>query len=258
MRDLASLQRAFAQALDASDEREASLSMLADRHRSRFRVYREQQQANVRRALRNAFPVVASTLGESAFDALARDYVRTHPSQDGDLNRLGERLPRFVRSRFAADGGWLAELAALDWSAHRAHYAADRATLDIARLASVPAERYGDLRLVLDDAVALHAFEWQVASAWQSCRSGADDAWPPARGSERAVVARPRFRVLVSVVDAAEYACLASCAAGGTLEVAVDAALAVDPAFAFDAVLKRWVVERVVVDFTVDAPTPPA
>jgi hypothetical protein len=258
MRDLASLQRAFAQALDAPDEREADLSTLADRGRGRFRIYRAQQQANVQRAQRNAFPVVAGTLGDSAFDALARDYARRHPSQDGDLNRLGERLPLFVRSRCSADGAWLAELAALEWSAHRAHYAADHASLDIARLASVPPDRYGELRLAIDDAVALHAFEWQVATAWESWRSGADDAWPPARGRERALVARPRFRVLVSVVDAAEYACLASCAAGGTLEVAVDAALAVDPAFAFDAVLKRWVVERVVVDFTFDAPTPAA
>ena len=254
MRDLASLQRAFAVALDGPEPRESDLSMLAQR-RGRFSIYREQQQANVQRALRNAFPVVAVALGDTPFEALARDYGRAHPSEDGDLNRLGEQLPLFVRSWCAPDDAWLAELAALEWSAHRAHYAADHASLDIARLAGVPADRYGDLRLAIDDAVALHAFEWRVASAWNACRSGADDAWPPARGSERAVVARPRFRVLVSVVDAAEYACLTSCAAGETLDDAVDAALAVDPAFAFDTVLKRWVVERVVVDFTFDAPT---
>ena len=250
MGDLAALQRAFAQALDAPSVDDADLAMLAGDPalvRRRFALYRANQQANLLRALRNAYPVLARTLGEDAFAALALDYGAAHRSRDGDLNLTGDRLASFAALPTLLPHGWPAALAGLEWAVHRAHYAADVPPLDVQRLARVPSERYGDLVLAAAPGVAPFRFDWNLASLWNACTQG-ERPIDVVERVEHALVTRPRHRVIVRVVTTAEHACLCACLAGATMEQAVDAALRLDAAFAFGEALARWVADRTIVD----------
>jgi hypothetical protein len=160
-------------------------------------------------------------------------------------------LPAFIAAYTPlAAQSCLPDLAALEWSVHRAHYAADAGMLDPARLAALPSERYGELRLALNPAVALFRFDWCLATPWNLFQDGATRAGEIRRGREHVIVLRPRYRVVVRAIEAAEHACLEACARGAALERAVDRALAIDAAFAFDGALRCWVSERVVVDFS--------
>ena len=78
--------------------------------------------------LAGAYPIVAKIVGESFFEGLAREYLRRFPSASGDLNEYGASLAQFVAAfPHTGDLPYLADVARMEWLAHRAHYAADAA-----------------------------------------------------------------------------------------------------------------------------------
>jgi len=251
--DLASLQRALAAALVMQPPEAACVDPFAGdpgRARRRLRLYRGNVQANARKALRNAYPVCAAIVGDAYFDALADVYAASTPSTSGDLNEYGDRLAAFL-SGFppAREVPYLPDVAQLEWSVHRAHYAADVPAFDIATLAAISADAYASLRVALHPACTLMDSKWPVARIWNAHRdeSGAPEDVDPDAGGERAIVYRPHFRVEVCALDAADYAFLDAAAFGGTMAEAFAAALRTDPAFTLDAKLPDWVGRRIVV-----------
>jgi hypothetical protein len=56
------------------------------------------------------FPALAAVLGPARFHNLITDYLLAHPSTDPNVRNVGRALPGFLGS------GWLAELAALEWT----------------------------------------------------------------------------------------------------------------------------------------------
>ena len=81
--------------------------------------------------LRDVYPATAGALGETAFNAFARDYIRAHPLASGDQTAHGSGFPAFFSSHpQAAALAWLGDLARLEWAEHRAHHAADAIPCD--------------------------------------------------------------------------------------------------------------------------------
>jgi hypothetical protein len=252
--DLRGKLGAFARALDARSLDEARLDFAAGDAalaRRRFGLYRGNVQANVARALGNAYPVVRALVGAEFFEGLANAYATAHPSSDGDLNATGAAFADFVAVfPHTADLPYLPDVARLEWLAHRAHYAADAAALDVARLGAIAPERLGEARLVLHPACALLVSPWPVATIWQVHRPAHEGeiAVDLDAGEERALVYRPAWRVEVAAQTSAAHAFLARCADGEPLAAAVDVALRCDPAFDLQAQLVRWVADAVIVD----------
>lgn len=83
--------------------------------------------------LAQAYPAVADRLGEVAFSAAARDFLRRHPPTAGVLSAYGDG---FAATLPAA----LHPLALADWAAQRAYFAADTGVLDPASLSVLPPE----------------------------------------------------------------------------------------------------------------------
>jgi hypothetical protein len=252
--DLAAQLRDFANALAARTLAAADVKFAAGDPglaRRRFGLYRGNVQANVRRALVNAYPVVRALVGDEFFGGLADAYALAHPATEGDLNETGAAFADFLATfPHVAQLPYLPDVARLEWLVHRAHYARDAVPLDPARLAEVPPERLPDAVLALHPACALMVSPWPVATIWQVHQPSHEGeiAVDLDAGEERVLVYRPAWRVEVGAVTPAEHAFLARCVDGRPLAAAVEAAFAHDPAFDLQAHLAQWIADAVIVD----------
>ncbi len=221
----------------------------------RFGIYRGNARANAANALRAAYPVVEKIVGKEFFGGLAREYEANFPSTGGDLNEYGEAFATFLDTfEPASHIPYLGPVAQLEWEVHRAHYAADAAAFDPARLAEIPAERQPGLVPVLNPACALLYAKYPLARIWQIHQDGYDGVFDVEFGGEpaHAMVYRPRFKVEVSALSTAEAAFLEAARAGESLETAFAAAQARDAGFALKRALAEWVASKVVVDFAMN------
>lgn len=97
-----------------------------------LQCYQANALALARRALPQAFPVLAQMLGEASFADLAADFWQQHPPIRGDMAQWGGELPAFVAaSPQLADTPYLADTARVEWALHSVATAADSA-LDLA------------------------------------------------------------------------------------------------------------------------------
>ena len=63
----------------------------------RLAVYQGMYPLRMRDALAADYPGLAAFLGHHLFEHFVADYVAVHPSRSYTLNRLGDRVPEFVR-----------------------------------------------------------------------------------------------------------------------------------------------------------------
>lgn len=278
MHSLRELQLAFLDAVLA-DAPERAVPLLrapaghdaaaaASAQRVRVGVYAHNVVANAAHALGLGFPIVRALGGREWFEGTVREYLRAHPSRSGDLHGLGERFPQFLAARLG-DGphAYFADVARLEWAYQQVVVAADAAPLDLAALATVPAERHAELVFVPHPASRLVNSAWPILDVWRAHRvaagrgSGgataprptpepAPDAEPDAEpalaspvdlagGAQRVLVVRRADHVELAPATADEAAFYAACAAGTTLGEAVDALGADFPLGATLAALAR-------------------
>ncbi|MGA8051539.1 MAG: DNA-binding domain-containing protein [Burkholderiales bacterium] len=261
MSELRALQHAFGASLGSVDGARANASIFRgapERVLARLAVYRGNVVGAAGKALAGAYPIVVKIVGEEFFEGLAREYLRVHPSVGGDLNEFGESFAEFVAGfPHTQDLPYLADVARMEWLAHRAHYAADAEALDLGRLGAVPEEAYGRLRLSLAPGCALMASCWPLARVWEVHQDDFEGEFSVDldSGPQRILIYRPNYRVLVGVLGAGGYRFLQAVASGAPLAGAVDAALAAEPDFALGTALAAWVEAGVIADARTEADT---
>lgn len=247
------LQAAFAAALIDSGRAPAfapALTSTDARVLDRLALYRGNVNAACGKALANAYPVVRALVGDEFFDGLAREYGRAHPSVSGDLNRFGARFAEFVGSfAHARPLPYLGDVAALEWSVHVAHYAADAVGLARERISALPPDELLAARFALHPACAWLRSPFPIAGIWLAHQPQAAVALPESldRG-ELALVVRPCWRVQVLPSSPGELAALAQLREGADLENAITAGLRAEPGFAFPKALVRWLDYAVLAD----------
>jgi hypothetical protein len=221
MRSLLDAQRAFGAAI------------LGGGGPAAMAVYRGNVLGNWSGALAGAYPVVRRIVGEDYFDALAQRYASAHPSTSGDLNEYGRAFAQFLaEDPDVRDLPYLADVARLEWLAHRAYFAADPAPFDPARA--------GEARLA--PACGLLASDWPVATIWNAHRPAGDPRSVQLdSGGERVLVHRPRWHAAVLALGPGDYGLLGQLAAGAGLGCALQAALAAEPGYDPVMALARWV-----------------
>jgi hypothetical protein len=213
----------------------------------RIGLYRGTLQAHARGALANAYPVLLALVGDGYFDGLARAYDCAHPSQSGDLNRFGGRLPEFIE-RYEADirFRYFGDLARLEWALHRAHFAADAAPFTQEQWFAFGDDKLLDARIDVHPACAAIASSYAVAQLWHAHQPGA--TFPERIDAPCcALVVRPRWRAHVLQQSAAAHAAFVALQRGDTLNHALDAAFAVDPAFDFVSQWHHWITSGAVI-----------
>lgn len=241
--ELAQLQSAFSSALFDSRTEPDLLPHLKDARLDRLRLYRGNLTVTWDKALSSAYPVIRQLVGEEFFTALTRAYGMAHPSENPDLNQFGATFGSFLAGfKHVADFPYLPDMARLEWSLHRTHYAPDVPALSAADLASLGPDAFETARFTLHPAATLFASEWAVVPLWQAHQSASGVDFPDdLAAASCAVVARPRWKADVVPLAAAAHAALTLLAQGEPMGTALDAAFELDDDFDITNHLKQWI-----------------
>lgn len=246
---LEALQQAFASGLLDVDA--SPLPLFAgesQRVADRFALYRGNLVANWSKALGSAYPMLQAIAGPESLRTLARAYGCLHPSADGDLNRFGEELPRFLEEFEARcklkEWPHLADLARLEWAVHRAFYACDEGRLTAADLSALDAAALDLLCVALHPTCTLLRSDWALIESWEAHQQGR--AMPAcAREACMLRVCRPRWKVEVRAIAVGEYAALEALAGGRPLGEALEFASETAADFDAGAALTAWLTDGV-------------
>jgi Putative DNA-binding domain len=197
----------------------------------RLGVYRNNVLVSLRGVLEGSFPATRARLGGPRFAALAERFIRAEPPSRPQLSGYGAVFPEFLeRSAEHAQLPWLADVARLEWAREEAYYAADAEPLAPATLASIPAERYPDLRFEPHPSLRLIGSTGPVYCLWQAALEGSTEI---ATGrAEQVVVVRPALSVTTRPIALADLLLVAALADG--LPLAEAAARAEGAAAGFD------------------------
>lgn len=245
---LPEIQSRFYDAMMAAAELDetAALELIEEdvrRGRRRLAAYRRGIFGNLCNALVTSYPVVVSIVGLPFLREAARLYILSNPSHSGDLNDYGEGFAAFIGDYpHARELPYLADVARLDWLAQATRNAADREPTDMSLLASIPAERYGDLVFDLDPAHARLDSDWPLPDIWRVNQPSyrGDMTVDFSRGS-RVLLRRERSVVKVEALGIGAAAFLDALAGRIPLARAAAEALRQEPGFEFGAKLRDWI-----------------
>ena len=254
MPTLRELQIDFADSIFSGEGNRCGEHIVADAFSgaARLQVYRNNVRSSLTAALKAVYPVVARLVGEGFFPYAAHEYITVHPSRSGNLHDFGERFPEFLGAFPAAAGlCYLPDVARLEWAWHRAFHGADGDCLSLDRLAQVPPDAYGQLRISLSPAAQLVASDFPVLRIWEVNQDGyeGDQAVDLDRGGERLLVTRISLEVVIHRLGLGEYAFLDALSRDATLAEACDAGLETDAGLDVRECLQRHVLEHTLGDF---------
>jgi hypothetical protein len=141
----------------------------------RLRVYAHAYPARLTEVLRNDFPGLLALAGDEAFDELASDYIRSHPSRHANVRWYGDALGVFL----AGDPRWsstpaFAAMADFEWSLGLAFDSSSEPPIDVATIAATPPADWPVLRLALGAHVRRFSTAWNVAAIRRSTDRGED------------------------------------------------------------------------------------
>lgn len=215
-------------------------------------VYRNNYRGNLHDSLAGAYPVVRQLVGDEFFRYTARKFIEQYPSRSGNLHHYGAEIADFLASFEPARGlSYLPDVAALEWACHRAYFAGDAITLDLAELVKIPPDRYPELVLHTHPSCRQLRSRFPVVAIWRAHQPGADPDFmiDPESGSSNALVCRNDGKVIVDELLPADSHWLHAIRAGESLGDATAAALDIDPGFDLRGVLLKLVGQGVLCGF---------
>ena len=230
-------QQAFHAALRAADLPAGLTAPDPAEVPQRFKVYRNNIQASLTRALTAAFPVITQLVGAEFFAALARAFIAASPPQSPVLLRWGADFAAFL-AQFppVAHLPYLPDVARLEYARGQASHAADATPVAPEALSTATPEA---LRLMLHPSVTLFASPMPVVQIWRAHQADTPHA-PITAGPDHALIARrPDFSVMVAPLDAGTHAVLTALRSGETLGAAATHA---DPTPALTLLLRHGLI----------------
>jgi hypothetical protein len=227
---LSMFQDSFAQALLAPPD-DVAQSVHALVNQPGFSVYRNTVMKGCVDALQANYPAVLRLVGEDWFRAVAARHVRDWPPRDARLLLYGADFPAFLRQfGLATELPYLAGVARLDRFWTEAHAAADAPVLAPTTIASLAPEQLATLILAPHPAARWDWFaDEPVFTIWRRSREGVNADAPLPWVGEGALLTRPDGNVQWTALDAAGCAFLDACAAGQSLALAAEQAMAREP-----------------------------
>jgi hypothetical protein len=219
----------------------------------RFNVYRNNVLFSLTEVLAAYFPVVVRLLGDALFEAMAADYIRTHPPSSPILSRYGSNLPDFISGyEPVGDLPYLADVARLEWLLQRAYHSADWQPLAAADLELIPSMQAARIVFHLHPSAAIMASPFPVVSIWRTNSHDAEvtpislDA-----GAEAALVLRPQLEPKVIPLTSGMQAFVRALRTQAPLGEAVAFALVRDQTFDFRQAFAGLLEAGVLADFEV-------
>ena len=140
----------------------------------RIEIYRDMYETRLHQALATDYPATLDFLGEGRFGELVHLYVGSHPSRSYTLNRLGDRLPDFIRKDLAGAPrpGFLHDLARYELAQTVVFDEEETASLTAEEIAAIPEESWPRARLEIIPALRLLALRYPVHRYARAMREG--------------------------------------------------------------------------------------
>ena len=176
MKTLKELQEEFQEYVIQDDPR-VGVEVLKPRNmevEGRLNVYRNAYYLRLVDILKEDYSVLYTMMGEDAFNAMVRAYLKVYPSNHYSVRTVGAHLAVFLKNTQACDPSF-SELAAFEWAMNVALLAADIDTLTMDALAEVAPEAWGDMRLRLHPSVQTVTTHFNVMERWRAINDGEDD-----------------------------------------------------------------------------------
>jgi hypothetical protein len=136
---------------------------------TRLAIYGDGYELRLIEALQHSWPALAHLAGDEDFEALARDYIRTHPSVFRSVRYYGDQLPGFLASqRPYADNPLLSEMARWEWALAAVFDARDAVPISVDALTQIEPEDWAELRFGWNPAIEVVALQWNTARIWKA------------------------------------------------------------------------------------------
>jgi hypothetical protein len=136
----------------------------------RLHVYRYAYRARLIECLRDDYPVLALSLGDTKFNELCHLYIERHPSRSTSLNDFGRHMSDLCADSELEARAFYCDLARLEWALVEVIHA-PIASLDLEALQRVPPDAWGNARLVPSEALRLLRFGYPVNAYYQAART---------------------------------------------------------------------------------------
>jgi hypothetical protein len=230
-RMLLQLQRTFAARLLQGKAKGSSPDMLRVDPLG-FGVHANNTRVSLRIAVENVYPVTRRLVGADFFTAMAEQFVASHPPNHGWLSAYGADFADFVAQyRPAAELGYLADVARIEWARVRAANAPDAPGLDLTALARMDPEALEGLPLTLHVAASLVYSPFPAFDIWRAHQHNGGDNEQLAQidlaiGPQTTLVSRPAaLEVRVALLGPGDAAFLSTLAGHSPFGAAYQAAV---------------------------------
>jgi hypothetical protein len=185
----------------------------------RLDIYRRGYHARLIECLADDYPSLQHALGPGAFDDLCRVYIERHPSGSPSLNYFGRHMAELCRTELRASPvpfAFCADLATLEWAIVEVIHAPSSEPLTVEGLEHVPADKWGEARLVANTALRVLRFAYPINAYFQALReSQAPEV--PGRKESATVVYRSGPRIWRMDLTGPMFEVLSALLAGETL-----------------------------------------
>ncbi|MFN0207323.1 MAG: putative DNA-binding domain-containing protein [Planctomycetota bacterium] len=175
--------------------------------------------------LTSDFRAVAYAAGEHAWYHLTRDYIKSHPSRNQNLNFFNAAFPAYLKTRRDLKHyQFLAELASLEWASMEVIFSRTANPPDLTKLETLPAKHWEEVTFRAAPTLRLFQFNYPVNQYYQAFREDKHPSIPTKRASWLAVQ-RKEYTVWRITLSRAMYQMLTALVAGKTLRESVKSAL---------------------------------
>ncbi len=214
-------------------------------------VYHHSVLSNLTNALKSTYPLTVQLIGETAFEAAARDYIEQYPSCSGNLDEYGEYFSYFIANYPPAFHlVYLPEVASFEWTCHIIYRAADTAPLNQEQLTQVAEEDYPRLTFLLHPASSLMQFHYPILNIIDLCKGKIDQIDALETTLINLLLIRRHREIVLIPLETADYQFLHALQHGQQISCAAQAAIDVDADFKLDDKLGTWINNNTIVDFT--------
>jgi len=153
----------------------------------RLAIYGDAYRARLVECLADDYPALEYAMGDDAFEALCLRYIARHPSESPNLNSFGRHMAAFCRSEERPPLVFGSDLTALEWAMVEVLHAPSTEKLELARLATVAADRWAGARFAPSATVRVLEFAHPVNAYFQAFRTDRAPSVPAAAWSATAV-----------------------------------------------------------------------
>lgn len=170
-RSLHDLQKAFS---DALHYQESDVTNKITRGQfpadQLIQIYRNNFIISLSEILEATYPAVKAVVGDECFSQLARQYVLSHPLEQGDVSHYGAGLDEAITQTAELHQAvpYLADLAALEWCVDRAHHQpAIHSSFPLHKLQGLAENDFSSLQFEVPQLTLCFDSSYAVVTLWQ-------------------------------------------------------------------------------------------